>query len=400
MKEMFRHCLRFVTCVAFLSHTLLAHAGLNIPAGYQLSGVLSPPQGSFLGGIDYLSNGSLIYFDGTAVRKYTGTPPGDLLYDPPGTVFGSFVKVVSGTTIYFGESTDMKIYQIFTGGGGTYQATVQNNFDLENFGTELYISYNPTTYPHARVAKITLPGGTLDTIVGDTGGYCGPLALDASGSLYYCVPNPIFGQSPVTGLYRFSRAQVVSAFGPGELQLSDGQYLGNGLDGCYDMEYDNQLARLFVTTGNNFANQIQIYDTATGAVSLFASKTTGSWWSTYLRFRPGSKPFNPYNGPDAGVLTVVQNDTVYEIAPSQEQQPWTEANLVARPLHYEQPQVEVVAHSKALNRHIMVVMPMLLVFLLRPFIYKKKCSPENPKPYSSRKPNEKPGNDRLEAKEV
>lgn len=352
----------FIAVFSFGPLAFPALAGLNVPSGYQLTGVLSAAPGNYLGGMDYLSNGSLVYFDGAVVRLYSGTPPGVSLYDPPGTVFGSFVKVVQGSTIYFGESTDMKIYQIYPTGGGTYQTTVQNNFDLESFGSELYISYNPSSQPHARVAKITLPGGSLDTIVGDTGGWGGPVAFDASGNMYYCVPNPNFGQPGIGGLYRFSRSQVVGAFGSGELQLSDGQYLDDALDGCFDMAYDDQMGRLFVTTGNDFAAQIQVYDTTTGAVSLFATKTSGAFWSTYLRFRPGSRPFSPYNGPDAGVLSVIQNETVYEISPAEGQQPWTQA---ASAEAAQIGQIQGPADSNVANRLLLVVVPALLILLLR-----------------------------------
>jgi len=351
-------------------------AGLNIPSGYGQTSVLSAAPGNYLGGMDYLSNGNLVYFDGAVVRLYSGTPPGTSLYDPPGTVFGSFVKVVQGSTIYFGESTDMKIYQVFPTGGGTYQTTVQNNFDLESFGSELYISYNPSAQPHARVAKITLPGGSLDTIVGDTAGWSGPIAFDASGNMYYCVPNPNFGQPGVDGLYRFSRSQVVGALGSGELRLSDGQYLGDALDGCFDMAYDDQMGRLFVTTGNNFTAQIEVYDTTTGAVSQFATKTSGTFWSTYLRFRPGSKPFSPYNGPDAGVLSVIQNETVYEISPAEGQQPWTQAAPA------EASQIEGAqdpAGSNVANRLSFVVVPALLILLLRPRIRTHETTNASPR---------------------
>jgi hypothetical protein len=271
--------------------------------------------------MDYLSSGELLYFNGTEVRKYSGgtsTP----LFDPPGFVFGSFIKVVGTNTIYFGESTDMKIYQVSPSGGGTQAAVVQYNFDLENYGSELYVSYNASTSPppgdpEAAVSKLTLPGGALDIILGDTGGFSGPVTFDPDGNMYYCVPNPNFGQEGVEGLYFFTRAQVTSAFGAGELTLGDGLDLGDDLTGCYDMEYDSQIGRIFVTTGNDFGNQIEIYNVGSGTVTTFATKTSGSFWSTYLRFRPGSNPFLADNGPNAGVLSVVQNETIYEMRPSE-----------------------------------------------------------------------------------
>ncbi len=296
-------------------------AGLSAPPGYGVSSVLSVSPTDFLGGMDYLSSGELLYFDGTELSKSSGgtsTP----LFDPPGFVFGSFLKVVGGSTIYFGESTDMKIYQVASTGGGTEVAEIQYNFDLENYGSELYVSYNASTSPppgdpEAAVARLTLPGGALDIILGNTGGHSGPLTFDGAGNMYYCKPNSTFGQPGVDGLYYFTRAQVAGAFGAGELALGDGVDLGDDLTGCYDMEYDNQYGRIFVTAGNDFTDQIEVYDVSSGTVSTFATKTSGTYWSTYLRFRPGSKTFLPNNGLDAGVLSVVQNETVYEIRPSQ-----------------------------------------------------------------------------------
>lgn len=308
----------------------VAEAGLNVPAGYTVSSVLSVGPSDFLGGMDYLSGGDLIYFDGTEVQRYSGgtsTP----LFNPPGTVFGSLVKVVGSSTIYLGESTNMAIYQVAAGGGGTQVATVNKSYDLENYGGELYVAYNPNSSPppggaDARVARITLPGGSLDTIIGDTDGYSGPLTFDADGNLYYCMPNLSLGQPGVEGLYFFTRTQVTGALGSGELDLSDGDFLGDDLTGCYDMEYDDQVGRIFVTTSSDFTNQVEVYDVGTGNVSSWATKTSGTFWSTYLRFRPGSKPFTANNGPDAGVLSLVQNDTIYEIRPSEGgTPPWSAA---------------------------------------------------------------------------
>ncbi len=296
-------------------------AGISLPAGYHQGTLLSVPSSAYLGGIDYLSGGDLVYFDGEEVKRLTGSGPISL-FDPPGTVWGAFVKVVGGDTIYFGESAESKIYSVSPSGGGSEVAQVQFNFDMENFGSELYVAYNassspPPGEPDAAVARLTLPGGTLDVIIGDTDGYSGPLTFDPDGNLYYCDPSPDFGVPGVNGLYFFTREQVTSAFGSGELTLADGEDLGDDLDGCYDMEYDPQVGRIFVSTGNDFDNQIQVYDVGSGTVSPFATKTSGHFWSTYLRFRSGTKAFLPDNGPGAGVLTVVQNGTVYEIRPNE-----------------------------------------------------------------------------------
>jgi len=300
------------------AHAPAALAGFEVPPGYEVTelGIPDVPGSpGFIGGLDYLSGGALVYFDGYDVLKFWQGSASSLFHPDP-AVWGSFVKVDDADRIYFGESMMGEIYEIDPAGGTAVIAAVPGNFDLEFSGLGAFISHNPGWDPENQVSIVDLEEATLDLIL-QTDGWSGPLAFDADDGLYYCRPGDIFGE-PGAELYAFGPAQVASAIGPDVLALADGELVTDELTGCYDMTYapDAGGESLFVTSGSLFTNQVEKVDLSTGEIIPFVIDPEGVGWSTYVRFRPGSKPFVPDGGRDAGVLTVNQGESIFEIRPS------------------------------------------------------------------------------------
>ena len=295
-----------------------ALAGFAVPPGYEVSVVGIPDvPGSpgFLGGLDYLSGGALVYYDGYELLQYLGSGVASL-YSPDPAVWGSFVKVGPSDTIYFGESLFSEILEIDPAGGATAVATVPGNFDLEFSGPDAFISHNPGWDPENQVSLLDLDDESIDLIL-QTDSWSGPIAFDDDGALYYCRPNIDFGV-PGSELYRFSPAQVDGAVGPDVLTFEDGELVTDEITGCYDMDYAPNAggAALFVSSGSLFTNQVEKVDLSTGVVTPFVTDPDGTAWSTFVRFRPGANPFVAEGGRNAGVLTINQIESIIEIRPA------------------------------------------------------------------------------------
>ena len=300
-----------------LAHGAPAMAGFEVPAGYVATEIGIPDvPGSpgFIGGLDRLSGGALVYFDGYDVLKFWQAAATSLFHPDP-AVWGSFVKVDESDRIYFGESMLGEIYEIDPAGGAAAIGAVPGNYDLEFGALGAFISHNPVWDPENQVSLIDLEDASLDQIL-QTDGWSGPLAFDADGSLYYCRPTDLFGEVGAE-LYVFGPAQVAGAIGPDVLTLADGELMTDDLSGCYDMAYAPNAGgeSLFVTSGSLFDNQVEKVDLATGEIIPFVTDSEGTGWSTYVRFQPGVNPFVADGGPYAGALTVNQGESIIEIRP-------------------------------------------------------------------------------------
>ncbi len=300
-----------------LAHGAPAMAGFEVPDGYVATEIGIPDvPGSpgFVGGLDRLSCGALVYFDGYDVLKFWQGAAASLFHPDP-AVWGSFVKADESDQIYFGESMLGEIYEIDPEGGAAAIGAVPGNYDLEFGPLGTFVSHNPVWDPENQVSLIDLEDASLDQIL-QTDGWSGPLVFDTEGVLYYCRPTDLFGEVGAE-LYAFDTAQVAGAIGPDVLALADGELVTDELTGCYDMAYAPNAGAesLFVTSGSLFTNQVEKVDLATGEIAPFVIDSEGTGWSTYVRFHPGVNPFVPDGGRNAGALTVNQVESIIEIRP-------------------------------------------------------------------------------------
>ena len=305
--------------VAVFGMSLTARAEFVVPEGYTFAQIPPweiPPIPGFIGGMDYLTMDTQVYFDGEMLTIFSLDVFVDL-FDPPGTVWGSFVKVgpAPDDLIYMGETSNNLIYEVTQDGDVREVGTIAFSHDLEFDGQTAYISHNPGGYgtPENRVSLIDLDTGELDEIL-VTDSWSGPHIFDGEGSLYYCRPSVDFF-TPGGSIYLFDSGQVASAAGPTALSLEDGLLLTDELTGCYDMalaDTTGDQGSLFVGTGNMAEVQVERFDLATGEVTPFITDPAEEGWSTYVRFWRGTDPFLPYEK-WGGKLMVNQADKIYEV---------------------------------------------------------------------------------------
>lgn len=218
---------------------------LNITApGYTATPLFLTTPGFTLGGLAFDGSANAYYIENNftaGAMLYRRSPLDGYASAAPlftlGTTsssYGSFVTFSSGK-ILFGDGNG-PIRSINSDGTDVdLLGSVANNYDAVFLGGSLYVShgigFNP---PTNRISKFELVPdgagfalGAADTIVAADGDYSGPLEFDSSGNLYYAAS----GSASVTGLFKFSAAEVLAAFGPTELTLDASHRIADGLGG-------------------------------------------------------------------------------------------------------------------------------------------------------------------------
>jgi hypothetical protein len=225
-------------------------------------------------GVNFTGNGTL--FRRSSSDGYsTATPLFDL--GPGG--YGSFM-LFAGGKVYFGDGFTIRTID----GSGTVDVlgTVVNNYDAVVVGTSLYVSNNPdTTFvnPQNRVTKFDLVAqsggdgglmlGTGDIIINTVSDYSGP--IEYSGTDFYYGAS---GSSNVHGLYKFSTAEIASAFGPTELTLDDNHKFGlTTTNGAASLSFG--YGRALWKDGFDSPNLLR-FDRDTGDVDLAIASAQGT----------------------------------------------------------------------------------------------------------------------------
>lgn len=245
MKSLLR--LTAATAAAVIITSELNAQSLDIIApGYTSTPLFLTSQGFTLGGLAfdgsanayYIENDSNFAANAVLYRRspldgYAAAVP---LFDLGAFSYGTFV-FLNGGKVFFGDGNGPMRSINPDGTGVDLLGSVANNYDAALIGGNLYVSHNIEFFPNPpknRLTKFELqPDGTGfslgpgDTIVAADNDYSGPLEFDAAGNLYYGAS----GSFTVTGLYRFSAAEVLSAFGPTELTLDAGHQITSGLAG-------------------------------------------------------------------------------------------------------------------------------------------------------------------------
>ena len=236
-------------------------------------------------GVNFTGNGTL--FRRSSSDGYsTATPLFD--FGPGG--YGSFMFYAGGK-VYFGDG--FTIRTIDGTGAVDVLGTVVNNYDAVLVGTSLYVSNNPdTTFanPQSRVTKFDLvaqsggDGGLMlgagDIIINTVSDYSGP--IEYSGTDFYYGAS---GYNGIHGLYRFSTAEIESAFGPTELTLDDNHKFG--------LTTTDYVGSLSFGSGRDLWKNDAVspnllrFDRDTGAVDLMIASAQGSATLGPLDFASG-----------------------------------------------------------------------------------------------------------------
>jgi len=285
-------------------------ASVTAGAGFSNTAVAAAPGGAFPGGMDLLPSGHVAIFDGSAVVEVDPADGSVLgtLYTPPGFVFGSFVKTdPTGSFLLFGESLLHTITKIPLDGSPTsVVATVSNNFDcaFDAVGAA-YVTASPSGTT-TQVYRLNLVNGATDQILEITGP-TGPLAFDAMNNLYYAEASGTFpapqGQQTI---YRFAKAKVQTATGPGHLTESDGIAFVPGVTSVADLVFDDEGDLI---ASDSSEGTIREYD-AGGNLSATIATEEPSKGITNLAFAAGNGPsvFGPFQDASGGTLVALSSD--------------------------------------------------------------------------------------------
>ena len=288
----------------------VAAAGLTPGAGFSGAAVAAAPAGAFPGGMDLLPNGNAAIFDGAAVIEVDPSTGAVVktIFTPPGFVFGSFVKTdPTGTYLLFGESSNHTITKIpLDGSPASVVATVTFNFDLTFDAVGVaYVSASPS-FVTTQVYRLNLPSGTTDQIL-EFAGPSGPIAFDATNNLYYAEASSSFpapqGQQTI---YRFSKAQVQSATGPGFLTIADGIAFVPGMTSVADLAFDGQGDLLVSDSSEGLVREYDAGGNLRGVVGSeapFNAVTTLAYADD-----AGASAFGAFQPADGGTLLALSTD--------------------------------------------------------------------------------------------
>lgn len=200
-----------IAAFAAAAPTLVAQT-FTPAAGYTATKIFDVPVGQTIQGLEFDGGGNAYYLVGdgasaitrlevrTSAANYADPA---VLFDFGAPKFGSFVRQNAGK-LYFGESST-GIIRVRDLGLGTTSilATVAGNYDLDFGGGVGWLSANPGNAGN-KVFKLNLSTGAMTQVLGSSD-YSGPVAVDASGQLYYGAT----GFTAAGGkIYRYSSAEA------------------------------------------------------------------------------------------------------------------------------------------------------------------------------------------------
>jgi hypothetical protein len=296
--------------VAGLSLLLATRAFADSPApGFTLAPLAYPGAGL----VATLPGGDVLAFDGLALTRHDAS--GALLQTLatfPGFVFGSFLVVdPSGTFAVLGESLNQEIFKVdLTGGGLTFLATLTFNFDAVFVDADtLVVSAAPCGFcGKTNLFRLDTDTGALVEFAEVTGP-SGPLALDATGNLYYALQSDTFPAPPgSTDIWRFDAAEIDGAT---YLLDADATVVATGFDAGGDLVCDPATGDLYLaessfTTGSSLLWRVG----TTRATSQLVAESLAFTSIGNLEFHSGVAPawFAPFQPEFGGTLRYTSTD--------------------------------------------------------------------------------------------
>lgn len=272
----------------------------SLPEGYDAA-VESLPANA--GNVLALAPGQTVWFDGTdLVLRGLGQQRSLLTFQTP--VFGSFTLRAGPGRILFGESSTGGIWLVPVNGAPPSQplATLAFNYDA--------VLWNPqTAIVSAKTSGFGNPDNelfTLDLQSGATSmlarlpGASGPVAVGASGDLWYATSSLVFptpaGQ---TDVLRFRRQVVNQAIASQQvLGLGQARTVLAGLDSASDLAFDDDGDLFFVDWFNSTIGEIDDAAGPSPVAKTLVDHSTATFSGAGLQFvssGPGGafEPFQP-----------------------------------------------------------------------------------------------------------
>ncbi len=308
-RRMLRAGLGVIGAVALLGMTLRA----QVAAGYETDTIDAAQPGAFVGGFAVLPGGSYALFDGASVVEISAKDGSFVrtLYTPPSFVFGAFIAVdPTETWLYFGESSFGNIVEVeLSTLSSRLAANVPLPFDLafDPLG-RAFLSWTDSFVNPGRVSLLGLDDGSLDDVI-LTSDASGPLGFDAAGDLLYVQPDTSSFPPPPdqSELLRFTRSQIESAIGNGELSSMDGEVLGL-LDGGFGLAVDESGD---VLVSDSVYSKITEIDVETLEERLLWSVGYLFVGDTFVDFIPPDQgAFERFQPGTSGELVTIESDFV------------------------------------------------------------------------------------------
>jgi hypothetical protein len=280
--------------------------------GYVSRDALPLATSAFLGGLAYSPDGHAVIYESASgeVRVHDVPTPRPIAAFPPGT-FGSFlVPLPDETGLAFAESSSANVYTVPYSGAGEVLAdnipfAFSLAFDPEGRG---FVSAFETGNQNRIVLLDDDPSAENREVVAGIPGLSGPVAFDPAGNLYYGTAD---GQMPAQKLVRFTPAQLGAALEGAPLSLEDGEVLIDDAGGFFDLKWSQ--GKLYATDlgfTTNIGTLTVIDPSAAFEASLLATfeGTEGLLSPGFIAVRPGTRPFDPGEGPEGGALLVSYSD--------------------------------------------------------------------------------------------
>lgn len=260
----------------------------SLEEGYQSTFRAMP---DYAGGMTYLDDGSLAYFD-----TFGGT---DLLLEQDGQVttllqlaspsFVSFIVQVRPDALLFGESSGGQVWLVplDTSVAPTLLATVVFNYSAVAWDADTALisaKVGGFSTPNNDILALDLNTGGTDTIALIPGS-SGPIAVDDSGDLYYATASATFPQPPgYADVLRFDRAEVDAAFGPTNLADTDADIVWSGLDAAGTITFDSDGDLFALDWANNQVVEISDPEGPWTRMSILADYSNASVFLNGLQF--------------------------------------------------------------------------------------------------------------------
>jgi hypothetical protein len=312
--QMQRHHARVRACAfSFLPLVLSAAsaaAQVTTVAGFAAEARSLPAPANGWSGLDVLPDGSPVTFDGQRLVELdpaTGAIRRTLASITP--AFATDVAVgPTGGTVFFGESSSGAIHVHELATSRTRQVTtLGGNFSFTFHPDEgerfLWVTAQPGFTGPAKVFRVDTVSGSTDLIAEATG-FAGPLLIDPQGNLYFA-PGTSFTVPGQGRILRWSRAQVLSAIGPGSLTETSAQVFARGFDNAIDLARDAEGTFYVADARPMTGSLLEIgKDGGSFARGVLVHATQSL---TALCFGPGPRPFERFGSAGSRLLLLASD---------------------------------------------------------------------------------------------
>lgn len=269
------------------------------------STVHSLPSGA--GNVLVLPGDQYVYFDGFDLWLEAPHQPPRTLLSFPNYTFGSFTLDVGNQQVLFGESSAQTLWLVSTAPSGVPSpvATVTFSYDAVVFAAgEVLVSAKTGGWGSSLNEVIHVDLSTGNTrLLAQLPGASGPIAIGASGDLFYATASMQFPAPPgAVTLLRFPRALVDQALANAQvLGIGQAQVVLAGLDAAGAMVCDDLGDLVFTDWYNDTVGVVHdVHGPAPWRTNLM-DHTGAAVGATGVQFEAGPgygvlAPFQPENG--------------------------------------------------------------------------------------------------------